>query len=275
MSPLDDRPVASFVVITLAFSWSAWGLSSLLDSPLAAFALVVVGGFGPMMGAITMVSATGEPSVRSWLRAQLRVRGPLRWYLLALAIPPLYPLAITGYLAATGVPLDPSMLPRRVPAYLASLVFVFVLGGGQEEFGWRGYMLPRLLDRMNTVRASLLLGVVWACWHLPLYVIPGQLYANRPFLSYLPLVVALTFVFTWLHGAADRRLPVVMLLHAGVNSTGALVPVRPELLGSFKTSHVASLVMLATTLLVLAALRRRADAWAPEPGEWGRGTRGL
>lgn len=120
-----------------------------------------------------------------------------------------------------------------------------------------------------------MLGVVWACWHLPLYVIPGQLYANRPFLSYLPLVVALTFVFTWLHDASDRRLPVVMLLHAGVNSTGALVPVRPELVGSFQTGHVASLVMLATTLVVLAALRLQADTWLPRTGQPDRGTRGL
>lgn len=272
MSPLDRWPVASYVTITYAFSWLAWGASSLPDSQISSFVLVILGGFGPMIGALTMVHHHGEEAIGSWLRSQLHFRGPVRWYAVAFVIPLIYPIALTAYLVATGVPIESSVLPARIPMFLASLGFVFLLGGGQEEFGWRGYMLPRLLERWSAGRASLVLGVVWACWHLPLYVIPGQLYASKPFLSYLPLVVALTFVFTWLHDAANHRLPVVMLLHAGVNSTGALVPVRPEHLSGFSNSHTASLVMLVATLAVLAAIRLQSGTWLPGTRHRDRGT---
>lgn len=275
MPSLDRWPVASYVALTFAFSWTAWGASALFESQLGVFALLIAGGFGPTVGAMTMVHRAHDQSVRAWLRDLLRVRGPARWYALAVLIPLLFPVVLTAYLAATGVPLEPSVLPDRLSVYLGSLVFVFFLGGGQEEFGWRGYMLPRLLDRWSAIRANLVLGVVWACWHLPLYVVPGQLYSDKPFSSYLLLVVALTFVFTWLYDASNGRLPVVMLLHAGVNSTGALVPVRPQFLDSFGSSHTATLVMLGATLLVVLALRVQSGRWRPQTSGSDRGTRGI
>lgn len=275
MSPLDDYPLGSYLVITFAFSWTAWSIGGTVESQSLALLTVIIGGFGPMVGALTMVRNEGEVALRTWLRRQLRFRGPGRWYVLALVIPLLYPVAMTAYFAATGASLTPSALLDRVPVYLGSLVFVFVLGGGQEEFGWRAYLQPRLLDRWDAVRTSLAIGVVWACWHLPLYAIPGHIYADRPFSSYILLVVAFAFVFTWLHEAADRRLPVVMLLHAGVNSTGALVPVRRALLPEVQTSHTLTLVMLATTLLILVALRVQSGGWRPNTGQPDRGAGGL
>ena len=71
---------------------------------------------------------------------------------------------------ALGNPIEPSAVLQQVPIYALplvfalSMVFVFLLGGGQEELGWRGFALPRLLNRFDAVIASLVLGAVWAVW---------------------------------------------------------------------------------------------------------------
>lgn len=86
----DSAPVrtfAVFVVGTLAFSWGLWGLLLLdLVSPAATGALVRVGGFGPLVGAIVALLVSGR-SIREWLRSNLRVRLPARWYAYALVLP--------------------------------------------------------------------------------------------------------------------------------------------------------------------------------------------
>jgi membrane protease YdiL (CAAX protease family) len=247
-------PVASFVVATYAFSWLAWVAGFVaFDGGALGFASVVVGGFGPMAGAVAVTWLRGE-SLRAWLAPQLRLRVPLRWYLVALAIPVSFTVAYTAYLAAVGVSLQPAILVERLPTFLGSLAFVFVLGGGQEEFGWRAFMLPRLQRRWNPLSASAALGLVWAVWHLPLFVLPSAIYAQRPFASYVPMVIALAVVYTWLYNHADRALPVVMLLHAGTNSAAVLIPVPATVAESAVSGHVSHAIPFAVSAAVVAAV---------------------
>jgi uncharacterized protein len=74
---------------------------------------------------------------------------------------------VTAEFALAGNELDWSLLDTRLAAFLPTLVFVALLQGGNEEPGWRGFALPRMQDRFTPVRATLLLGGVWALWHLP------------------------------------------------------------------------------------------------------------
>lgn len=268
----DSHPVASFLAVTFAFSWLAWLLGFLaFDGQALGFASVVVGGFGPMVGAVAVRRLRGEP-VKAWLRDLLRVRVAPRWYLLAVAIPLAFSVVHAAYLAAAGATLSPSLVAERLPGYLGSLVFVFFLGGGQEEFGWRGFMLPRLQAAHGAAAASLAIGVAWALWHLPLFALPGAIYADRPFTSYVAVPLVLAFVYTWLYNRADRALPVVMLLHAGTNSAGTLVPVPADALTTVVSGTEYHLVQAAGALLVLAlalavsgrrALDYRDDAGSP------------
>lgn len=91
----------------------------------------------------------------------------------------LFGAASVVYLAL-GNAIEPSEIIQRIPIYSLSLIFVlnvgfvFLLGGRQEEIGWRGFALPRLLDRFDAVTASLVIGAVWAVWHLPLLVMEGS-----------------------------------------------------------------------------------------------------
>lgn len=93
-----------------------------------------------------------------------------------------------------------------------------------EEIGWRGYALPRLAARLGFARASLLLGVIWAVWHLPLFFIPGVDNYRQSFTLSLIAVTALSVAMAWLYMHTSGSLLLVMLMHSSVNQTSFVIP---------------------------------------------------
>jgi membrane protease YdiL (CAAX protease family) len=99
-----------------------------------------------------------------------------------------------------------------------------------EEIGWRGYALPKLIDRFGPVWGSIILGVLWAAWHLANATIPGLERYWTDFSALLAFVVAQTFLFTWLAIKTRSNILLAWLFHAAVNTSGAALmfgdPVR-------------------------------------------------
>jgi hypothetical protein len=93
-----------------------------------------------------------------------------------------------------------------------------------EEVGWRGYALPRLAARMGLGPASVLLGIVWAVWHLPLFYIAGTGSDEQSFPLYAMHVTAVSVAMAWLYWKSGGSLLLVMLMHAAVNNIGDIVP---------------------------------------------------
>ena len=104
----------------------------------------------------------------------------------------------------------------------AILISTWVQAG--EEIGWRGYALPRLSDRLGLAPASILLGMIWAVWHLPLFFFPAADKFGQSFPLYLLQVTALSVAMAWLYWRTGGSLLLVMLLHAAVNNTKDIVP---------------------------------------------------
>jgi len=108
------------------------------------------------------------------------------------------------------------------PMYPVQFLFVLVLGGGQEELGWRGVALPRLQAACGGTVASLVIGVVWAVWHLPLFAIPASSQYGQAFLPYAVAVLASSVVLTWLFNATGGSVLLAMVFHASVNASSSL-----------------------------------------------------
>ena len=217
------RPFVIFTVATLGFSWSLWALLVFQVVPTGVTVpLIILGGFGPAAGAVVAVRLSGA-SVRGWLCSNLRVRLPARWYAYALVLPPAF-VGLGGVVYATvfGGSLG---LDTGVPswAYPLGLAFVFFLGGGQEEFGWRAFAQPALQEHRSALAASLLVGVVWTMWHLPLFLVPGSSQAGLPPGAYAAGVLATSVVLAWLYNST-RSVLVPMLFHTGVNTAGGFFP---------------------------------------------------
>ncbi len=215
----DARPATTFVVLALGVSWALWLPLSLQSS--VSRLHVVPGGFGPAVAALLLTWLRGE-SVRAWLRDGLDWRVGTRWYAVALGLPVVAGVVMGGlFVLATGdVAVD--RLARYVPMYPITLVFMTLVGGGQEEFGWRGVALPALQDRFDALTASVVIGVVWATWHLPLFVLGIGSYGGQSFPLYAVLVVGFSIVFTWLYNNTDGSVLLAMVLHGGINAASGL-----------------------------------------------------
>jgi len=230
------HPLGGFILLAYAISWTAW-IVALLG---AGMPLVVIGAFGPAVAAGLVTHWTGG-SVRGWLRRLWHWRVPARFYLYALGLPALLFAVINLELALLGQDVELDRLGDALPAYLGTFLFVAVLGGGQEEPGWRGFALDRYQARHTPVRATLLLGLIWATWHLPLYG--------------LGFVGPLLFVFfyTWLYNRTGSVL-LCLLLHA------SFTPALDHLIlvdDSITVDAVTALTLIAGAVALVALTKGR------------------
>lgn len=229
------RSAIAFFALTLSVSWLAWVPSVLaefttLSLPDAlVLPSVVVGGFGPAIAAV-ILTWRGDGCVRDLLRSILDWRHHLRWYLFALGVPVAFVVVATGLYAALGNPLTLSVLPGRLTVIPIQFGFMLLLGGGQEELGWRGYALPRLQARYSGTVASLIIGAVWAVWHLPLFVVPTSSQYGQAFLPYAIAVLGFSLLLTWLYNGTGGSVFVVMCMHATINTSSSLYPIPREAL---------------------------------------------
>ncbi|MEX5298334.1 type II CAAX endopeptidase family protein [Kocuria sp. CPCC 205292] len=234
------HPVIGYLLLAYAFSWSSWGLASLIGGA-GAFVLVVVGGFGPPAAAAVMLRLTGR-SLRDWGRSILAWRVPWPFYAYALLLPLCVQLGVNIVLSVNGAEVDWAALPDRLPGYAASLVITAVLFGGMEEPGWRGYALPLLQDLHRPAVATLLLGLAWGIWHVPLYGPAGFV---------VPLVLA--FFYTWLYNRTGSVL-LCILLHGGFTAAQDTLLLTAD--SATVDLTILSLYVLGAALL-LAATRGR------------------
>ncbi|USZ73560.1 CPBP family intramembrane glutamic endopeptidase [Natronosalvus halobius] len=228
----------------------------LVDFDSLTLLVVVVGGFGPLVAAALVTWLVGG-SLRAWIGQVLRWRVRPRWYLAALGVPLVVFAATSIVYLALGNAIEPSDVLQQVPVYalplifVFNMVFVFLLGGGQEELGWRGFALPRLLDRFDAVTASLVIGVVWAIWHLPLFMMEGTSQYSGQFVPYATTVLALSILFTWLYRATGRSVLLAMILHASYNSAPVVIPFQPAQTGTVDWLLAASVWVLALGLVAV------------------------
>jgi len=167
-------------------------------------ALVTLGAWAPTAAALFVTARTeGKAGVRALLGRVLGWRVPLVWYIAA-ALGPLG-VALVAVLSAglLGAPL-PSLVETaarfglgagRAPLPVIFLV-TFVSGGPiAEELGWRGFARTRLQAWLSPTAAGLVVGGVWALWHLPLFIVAPAATAGLPLVAYLPLVTVLGGLF--------------------------------------------------------------------------------
>jgi membrane protease YdiL (CAAX protease family) len=127
-------------------------------------------------------------------------------------------------------------------------VLATLFTGGNEEFGWRGFALPHLQKRFSALTASVLVGGVWALWHVPMFVY--DVYPHSPVL-YTASVVSFAVILTWYYNASDGSVLGAVLLHGTIN---AAVNVPGQVVGGAAAVPVPYAVILTGVFGVLAAL---------------------
>jgi membrane protease YdiL (CAAX protease family) len=205
-SAVRRRPLAAFFVLAYAFSWWPFILYTLTGSGPTILSC------GPFLAAVAVLALTsGRDGIKALFRSMRRWRVPVRWWAVAILTPIVLTSLATVLNVALGGPTPTAgelgNWTNVVPTALF-ILFVPLIGGAWEEPGWRGYALPRLLAERSALSASLILGVLWALWHLPVYLVDDQHWSD------LVLVVVATIVFTWIFQSAGGSVLVAMVFHA-------------------------------------------------------------
>ncbi len=223
------RSLLKYFSFTYALSWISWiAAGALLRGSTGAAralaeALLLLGTFAPALVALLLTQqAGGRTATRALLDRVFMWRVDARWYLFAVGYMPAIKLLVAlVHRAATGA------WPRfgQEAWYVMAVAILFstwVQAG--EEIGWRGYALTHLGEHFTVARASLIVGVIWACWHLPLFFLPGADKFGQSFPLYLLQVSALSVAIAWLYWRTGGSLLLVMLMHAAINNTKDIVP---------------------------------------------------
>jgi uncharacterized protein len=221
--------VLRYVALAFAITWVVWipraaASRGLFDNDVV-LDLGAVWTYGPALAAVVAAAWTGgRPSLRELGARVVRWRVGWGWY----AVVVLVPLALAGTTLAIGSLFGGDAgisMPDGGVAMLVVLALALTLTDGLgEEVGWRGWALPRLLEQHDVLRASLLLGLVWAAWHLPLHLTEGSYLADVPVWVLFARLPATSIVYTWvfLHTRGSALLAV--LLHGVMNVAAGLLP---------------------------------------------------
>ncbi len=195
------------------------------------FPLSVMAGYGLAIAALIMTGLTiGRRGVVGLLKRYLIWRVGWRWYAAAFLLLPACILAgVLLNAAFTRSPIDFSqVMAHNIFGPSINLVvyilpfFLFDLLTNGEEMGWRGYVLPRLQLKSTALVSSLILGVIWGFWHLPIFL--GH-WSPVTFLLFMIKVPVEAILFTWVYNNTRGSLLLVALMHAASNTAGVFLPV--------------------------------------------------
>ncbi len=221
-----------FFGLTFAFSWLVWlpailGNLGFVRFPVEQYAnaFLFAGVFGPMFGASVCAYRERKWSgLQELLSSLIRVRFRPAWWL-AIVLLPIAIQAFAHYLPLlVGGPLPPSGT-SSMREFISTFVLVTLLGGGQEEIGWRGYALDRIQSRFNALTSSILLGAIWALWHLPLWFMPGTSLRFAPIGSFVIGLLSLSIILTWIYNNTGKSALAATLTHGTSNAAHTLFPI--------------------------------------------------
>src|ERR671911_839178 len=236
---LARHPLVSFFVLAFAGTWlfelpyvlSEYGAGLLpTRSPVLLWTSPVSIFMGPFLAAFVMTGAIeGRDGVGRLLRRFVLWRVGFRWYLFAFVGIPV--IALLSVVVIPGVLESFEGLGALAPlSVLGVFVYVFFLGGALgEEPGWRGFALPRLQSMHGPLLGTLILGPLWALWHLPLFLTPWNTLTTSNVVVFVLATTCFAIMYTWVFNNTKGSVLMAILIHASFNAsvTGIVAPLFP------------------------------------------------
>jgi membrane protease YdiL (CAAX protease family) len=249
---VGKRPLVS----TLPFFLVAWTISTLALLPAILAQRGLIGGpaerFAPLalfavlspMLAAMIVSRLEGAGIRAVFRPLRDWRVAPAWYAIAFVIIPSALLLGTAVYKGAGGSGDVRWLyPPSTPDRIVALIMIPI----GEEIGWRGFALPRLQRRFSPLAASLLMGLGWGLWHIPMY-----LFAGVPFgwllVQMVLFLVPGSVIYSWVFNRTRGLLPIAIIMHMGIHANNSAIPLP----GNPLPFHIHFAAILVTAAVVLA-----------------------
>ncbi|MEU8718559.1 type II CAAX endopeptidase family protein [Streptomyces sp. NPDC048663] len=266
-------PLTWFFALAYGLSWAAWLPFVLSENGLSVWSYAFPGNaatrqlvgvlpgayLGPITAALVVTSLTdGRAGLRTWRKRMTRFKVSWRWYLVVVVSVPAALTLASIALAGRG-PVLPSAAILAV--YLPALLVQMITTGLAEEPGWREFAMPRLQSRNGPLTATLVVGILWGGWHLPLFLTEwggGPHVAWTAPLEFVATATLFSTMMTWVFNKSGESMPLVMLMHCGVNNffSVAWSDMFPSLTRTDVT-HAFLLASLAGALALIVMTRGR------------------
>ncbi|MBI5963205.1 MAG: CPBP family intramembrane metalloprotease [Chloroflexi bacterium] len=221
---IKQKPFLFFLLFTFVFSWIT-GFSSVIV-PGKFEGLAFLSGFGPAVGALIVVGIVeGSDGIKKLIQSLFQWKIRIVWYFVVLLGPALtMAIAVLFYNMFAREGSAPNFngrlsdLPQHI--LIIGAVFLFTMFGiWGEEIGWRGFALPKLQKAYHPVLASLILGAIWAIWHLPLFFTEGSPQAQMGMPYFFFATLGYSILYSWIYNGTKESLFMIWLLHSANNAT--------------------------------------------------------
>jgi membrane protease YdiL (CAAX protease family) len=213
------HPLVIFFLLVFILTWAVW-VPRASGAPLGVVGQVWT--WALAIAALLAAALTGGRGALRELGSRLvRWRVGWQWYLVVILGPAAFSLALAGIYTLFGgswaEAAPPAILEGPLLLLPLFLVILTLTDGLGEELAWRGFALPRLLTRYNALVTSVVLGVIWALWHLPLLWTEGNSMFHQPLWLLLLDVTAKSILFTWVFLHTRGSVLIAMLFHGATN----------------------------------------------------------
>ena len=259
---MSSKYLVLFFVLTLAWTWICGFIPVIFgftDTGAGTF-IFYFGGGAPSVVALFLVFLTyPKDKRRDYFRRSFSLRqAGWKWPLITIAVfTALSAVSIFVGVCLFGFDMPTmdfikSIIKNPLNIFLVLLIS-FISGPLNEEFGWRGYALDRLLLRFGFIKGSLILGFIWAIWHLPWYFTPGQAQYNLlrdsvfHALMFIPSVMMLSVFVSFVYVKTNRSILAGALVHMFSNLIGS------QLLSSY-TTEISMIIRYTNMLFFLGVI---------------------
>lgn len=229
---MQRYPLLSFFMLAFGGTWifmitDALGSHGILPFRLPVPLLILMGYMPTLAAVIVTLQIKGREGVRALFRKLLIARVGLGWYVFAIfGIAVLAVLTLVLYNRIGSGPSLPILSsdapPVSGPLQLVLIITLMYLVIGLvngEELAWRGFALPSLQTKYNALTSSLLLGVLWTLFHLPLFfTAKDSAQADMSFVSFLISTVGISVLYTWMYNNTRGSVLIAYLFHAASNT---------------------------------------------------------
>jgi membrane protease YdiL (CAAX protease family) len=276
VSRIKAHDVVAYFVLAYLISWGLWipilvslpsnpaNQTFLQSVPPVVILLVFLGQWSPAISAVVILAITrGKPGLKELLRRLLRWRVPVGWWLVVLlgwAALNLLPALVYAQLKGQPLSLNLSAWSMILTLPLGSAVLLAYYAN--EELGWRGFALPRLQEKHTALFSSVVIGIGWGCWHLPMFLwyVKG-ISPSMPFYNFLIEITSVSILMTWIFNHTRGSVLVAMVFHLWHNfypnyQNALLSNTDPNGLLEFRTWLIAAAAILVVVAYGYRSLAR-------------------
>ncbi len=261
----SENLLFKFFLSTFLFSWLLWLPGILYTYQLinpSPFLLSImetlnwIGGIGPSLIAFLLVfKYQGKQGAKNLFKRILHVRLGYWYFAIFLIFPVLLVLAHLINMVLFGADFPKTGLLEE-PWWIPVVFLLFFILQVSEEFGWRGFALDRLQSKWSALTSSIILGVFWAVWHLPMFYsqsFPHYEY-NLPFHQLLLTLIAASVLITWLQNNCNGSLIPAFVIHALINFSGEILPLiekSKEVQGDYSAWIIVNILLIIAVFIVV------------------------